>query len=449
MGCADYSYGFVLKGLIPALESLGTWERVEHPESSLAFRAEKARAEGRKPIHLALHPPQNVYLTPAVPTVVFPFWEFPHLPDRDFGMDTRQNWVRVCRKADLIVAACRFTAETFQRARIDRPIVVVPVPLAARCFDVADWDPRREVVLNCRHVVLGERTSSALNHVQHARSKNLSLTRVFRAAFRRHARPWLSEDALRLLGRARRKLSRKSLEPPPLLARTDLKLSGLVYTSVFNLGDRRKNVQDILTAFLLVFREDPNATLVLKLATNPAREFHDLESLRHYHRGLGIAHACRVVVLTDFLSDEHMNQLMLGSTYYVNASRAEGACIPLQEALAGGRPALAPSHTAMADYIDDRVGFVVQSDPEPTYWPHDPDQRAETSWGRISWSSLRESYLASAETARHDRDRYRDMSRESRRRMDETTSLRFATEALRQALALLKEENASSTDWAA
>ena len=97
LGSAAYSYYFVVEALAPVLEQFGTWRLVDHPESRLAFAAAKAKAEGFRPIHLAVNPLQDVYLCPDLPNVVFPFWEFPDLPDRDFGTDTRQNWVRVCR----------------------------------------------------------------------------------------------------------------------------------------------------------------------------------------------------------------------------------------------------------------------------------------------------------------------------------------------------------------
>src|SRR5690242_21457166 len=48
---------------------------------------------------------------------------------------------------------------------------------------------------------------------------------------------------------------------------------------------------------------------VLKLATSPAREFHELRLLRHFYEGLGLDHRCRVVVVTDFLADEQMRDL--------------------------------------------------------------------------------------------------------------------------------------------
>ena len=64
----------------PVLEKLGTWRLLDHPESSLPFAAARAEADGYRPVHLALHPPQDVYLTPALPNVIFPFWEFPTSP---------------------------------------------------------------------------------------------------------------------------------------------------------------------------------------------------------------------------------------------------------------------------------------------------------------------------------------------------------------------------------
>ena len=99
MGSAAYSYYFVVEALAPVLETFGTWRLIDHPESRLAFAAAKARADGFRPVHLAINPLQDVYLSPAVPNVVFPFWEFPDLPTRDFGFDTRQNWARTSRPA--------------------------------------------------------------------------------------------------------------------------------------------------------------------------------------------------------------------------------------------------------------------------------------------------------------------------------------------------------------
>jgi hypothetical protein len=447
MGCADYSYTFVLKALAPALEAVAAWSLVDRAESRLPYHAAKARAEGFRPIHLALHPVHNAYLTPALPTVLYPFWEFSPIPDRDFGLDTRQNWARVADRADLIVTACRFTAEAFRRAGVNRPLAVVPVPLADAHFDVPDWDPHGSTTIHCRHAFLGADAVPA--GPGDPSPSRRSPTRAARAALGRRVRPWLSDEAIHRLDRLRHRLTRTQPPAPPVLPRTDLHLSGLVFTSIFNLGDRRKNVEDMLTAFLLAFRDEPGATLVLKLATNPAREHHDLGLIRAYHAGLGLRHACRVAVVTDFLDDDQMTALTRATTYYVNTSRAEGACLPLQQALAGGRPALAPAHTAMADYMDEAIGFVVASDPEPTHWPHDPSKRSETHWHRLDWSSLLDRYRTAAAVASSDLARYYDLARHARDRMARLAGLPVAASALRQALELLPDTAADRVDWAA
>jgi glycosyltransferase involved in cell wall biosynthesis len=515
LGSAAYSYAFVLEALAPVLERLGTWRLLDHPESSLPYAAACAAAGGSRPVHLALTPPQDCYLTPAVPTVLFPFWEFPDIPNRDFGTDTRQNWVRVCRSADLILTACRSTAETFRRAGVDRPVAVMPVPLAPEHFQLPAWDPEHTWTITCRHLVWGgleepevaapgksEReawprswrrgawnlaragfrrvapwlSSGAVERITRLKLRALKIAgrgpgtngsggagpapslgrrlyTAIRARYHRHVRRWLSADALERIARIQTTVLRWAGRPPvvvidPLLPATPLTLAGLVYTSILNLGDRRKNEADLLTAFLIAFRDRSDATLVIKLATNPQREHHEVRLLRQLYQGLGLRHRCRVVVITDFLSDAEMSALMRVTTYYVNTSRAEGACLPLQQALAGGRPAVAPAHTAMADYLDDAVGFVLRTHPEPTFWPHDPERRIETYWNRLVWQDLRERLADSAAILADDPGRYRAMAEAARRRMAAAASRPVAAAALRRALERLPERPLGAYSWA-
>ncbi len=523
LGSAAYSYYFVLEALAPVLERLGTWRLIDHPESSLAFAAARAEAEGYQPIHLSLHPPQDVYLTPALPNVIFPFWEFPDLPDRDFGHDTRQNWVRVCRRADLILTACEFTANAFRRAGMRCPVSVVPVPLKPEHFAVPPWDPEHRWTLTCRHVTWGEaeedeapgvdgrdRPGSAIEEGAPAprpslkRRGFLAARKVFRKVYpwlgtktvdriartrhylldasgrspltmeplpgaraglqrlayavardgyRRFGKRWLSKEAIEAITRAKvrafRMVGREAvLAPDPLLPSTPLTIGGLVYSSIFNLGDKRKNHLDLLSAFLLAFRDRADVTLVIKLATNPVREHHEITLFRKMVEGLGIEHKCRLVVITDFLTDAQMAELMRVTTFYVNTSKAEGACLPLQQSLAAGRPSIAPDHTSMADFMDERVGFVLRTHPEPTYWPHDPEMKVETTWNRLVWSDLRDHLLAAAAMADRDPEGYRAMAAVARERMAGYAGREVVAEALREALAQLPRIETGRLAWA-
>jgi glycosyltransferase involved in cell wall biosynthesis len=459
LGHADYSYGFVLQALVPVLERVGSWRLVPRPESSLVYAAARAAADGFRPIHLSLCPLQAAYLTPAVPTILFPFWEFPRIPDRDFGFDTRQNWGRLARSADLLLTACRLTADAFQRAGVGVPVGIVPVPVAPESFLVPDWHPEHIWTLSCRHIAWGGATSAAacrdgavpdLREAMPLRGLP-RLERGLRRRYHRYVRPWLSDRAALRLRRLKNAVLRKmEAPPPPRIEPTPLTLTGLVYTSVFNLGDPRKNPRDLLSAFLLAFRDRPDVTLVLKLAASPVTELIELERISALYYGLGIEHRCRVVVITDYLSEADMERLYRSTTYYVNTSHAEGACLPLQRALAAGRPGIAPVHTAMADYLDESAGFVVASHPEPAPWPHDPEQRCETTWHRLVWADLHDQFVRSARIAESDPAAYRALAAEGRRRMGRFASRDAATAALRQALGRMRvRRKPGAVDWAA
>ncbi len=489
LGSPAYSYYFVMEALAPALEGLGTWRWVDRPESRLSFAARRARADGFDPVHLALVPPQDAYFAADVPNVLYPFWEFPEIPDRDFGFDTRQNWRRMCRGADLILTACRFTAEAFRAAGVECPIEMVPVPADGARSDLPDWDPGAAFTLTCRHEVWGGDagrgqgvepesgpTTLEIGGDRRPRGWDLArrgfrrvapwmdpelVSRVYRlkrslagkspgrlaylaarGAYNRTLRRVLNESTVRRITEAKVSVLRALGHSPavafdPLLPSAPVTFTGLTYTTFLNIGDRRKNLDDILSAFLLAFRDRRDVTLVLKLASNPSREFHEMAILRGRYRDLGIDHACRVVVIPDYLDDRAMDALARVTTYYVNASHAEGACLPLQQALASGRPAIAPAHTAMADYMDDGIGFVVGSHPEPTHWPHDPEERIETTRHRIVWTDLRDAFLESAALPTDDPGRYRSMSLVARGRMAGLASTPVAVEALRRAMGRL------------
>jgi glycosyltransferase involved in cell wall biosynthesis len=527
LGSAAYSYYFVLEALAPLLEQHGTCRLIDRAESRLPYLAAKAEAEGFRPVHLALNPPQDCYFTPAVPTIVFPFWEFPNIPNRDFGSGPRQNWARVCGPASLILTACRFTAEAFRRAGVRCPVKVVPVPLDPAHFTLPAWNPAHTWTITCRHATWGgDSEEAAIKKVQSepdpivaavadppspvdrprswkwrvwllarrafrstfpllgkervdhiTRLKNLILQiagrspgtfervhtdpprvrqlvfQSLRRAYHRCVRRWLSAESLGKLENARLAVrgwagcpTVGAMEPP--LPSSSLALGGLIYTTIFNMGDERKNYVDLLSAFLLAFRDRPDVTLVIKLVTNLAREHEEVSRLRRLCEGFGVRHRCRVVVITEYLSNELMRELMRVTTYYVNTSHAEGACLPLQQALAGGRPALAPAHSALAEYMDDHVGFVLETHPEPTWWPHNPEHSLETYWHRLVWSSLHDQLLTSSRVAWTDRPRYANLAASAQDRMLDYASREVAGRALREALELLPEVRIGAFSWA-
>lgn len=208
-------------------------------------------------------------------------------------------------------------------------------------------------------------------------------------------------------------------------------LEGVVYTSILNPQDGRKNWEDILTAFCLAFKDKEDATLILKMTYKDLGGYLDdvftLFCQLHPFK-------CRVIVVHGYVSGDEYDALMASTTYIVNASRSEGQCLPLMEYMSAGIPAIAPDNTAMADYITEQNAFIVESSPEPHYWPHDPQQIFTTLWYRPSWESLYNAYLASYESASGSPEAYTKMSEQAQASLYQFCSLEVLTERLESLL---------------
>ena len=266
-------------------------------------------------------------------------------------------------------------------------------------------------------------------------------------------RRWLSADALAQLERVRLAVNRWAGRPSagvvdPLLPSSPVTIGGLVYTTMFNIGDPRKNYLDLLSAFLIAFRDRPDVTLVIKLVTNPVREHHEVGLLRQRYLGLGMRHRCRVVVITDFLSNEQMTRLMQLDDLLRQHEPRQGRVSAAAAGLAGGRPALAPAHSASAITWTTRSASSSRRIPEPAIWPHDPERRLETYWHRLVWSSLRDNFVASARVAETNRAATMHWQGPPGDGCTVTPVANVADRALRAALALLPESELGGFAWA-
>jgi glycosyltransferase involved in cell wall biosynthesis len=190
--------------------------------------------------------------------------------------------------------------------------------------------------------------------------------------------------------------------------KVSIHLKGIIYTTVFNPNDGRKNWMDLLWGFCWAFREVEDVTLVMKLA------YYNYEAIRlmviDEIKKL-MPFKCRVVALHGYLNDQAYGDLIRESTYVVNTAHGEGQCLPLMEYMSAGKPALSPAHTAMADYINDSDAFIIESSLEWIHWPHDPRQALRTFRYRINWESLYHAYLESYQVAKKDHFRYSRMSK--------------------------------------
>jgi glycosyltransferase involved in cell wall biosynthesis len=442
IGLEAYSYHFVYRAFAPLLERWGKTRTLTQAESRLDYAIWQARREQHEPLHLSFLPLHLMYLTGRAPNLAFPFWEFPDIPQEDFDNNPRNNWARLANRLTLILTASSFTRDALVRGGVTTPVCVVPVPIGTAYFGVPSWQPGQRVVLDCPCYVFPPSEIPAeadFDPWVPVDPRQLSWRAWLKHVYMSYFKPRLPRRMVLMVTaatRTARSVRKNYLEEVQVSAPTSgqLELSDVVYTTFLNPFDPRKNWQDVVSAYLRALGDRPDATLVVKLVINPRLEAAGLNSIMAYYRGLGLRHRCKLVFVSAYLSESQMVELARASTYYVNAARAEGACLPLQDFLAAGRPGVAPVHTALAEYFNNDVGFVVASHPEPACWPHDPAKRFTTSWHRIVWQSLHDQFRASYETACKQPARYQSLADAGRQRMQDFGSIERVWPLLETAL---------------
>lgn len=430
LGRDAYSYRYVYRAFAPLLERWGRQREASGPRAAVEHAAAEARRQGRTPVHLSFLPLHLMEVLPDMANLAVPAWEFPDIPALDLENDPRQNWARRAEQVDLIVTHTQFSRAAFLRAGVRTPVHVVPVPIRPNYFDVPDWRLEQRVVLDCPCYVFPQPAtlprperpwvSTETGHLP----ARLSLRQLYKKCVKAmparlgkgiHTSARAVRAALWSARQVFKETDVRLLYPP----RPNLELSGVVYTALLNPFDSRKNWQDLLSGYLLALKDRADATLVVKLVVSADWEAAALAEMFAFYRATGLQHRCKLAFVTAYLSEEQLIELTRASTYYLNTSRAEGSCLPLQNFMAAGRPALAPPHTGMADSIDEQCGYTLASHPEPAGWPQEIDGGYRTSWHRLVWQSLHDRLRTSYEAAKHGLPRYRVMAGRARERMQQ------------------------------
>lgn len=428
LGRDAYSYRYVYRAFAPLLRRWAEHREASGPPALLERAIAETRLQARQPVHLSFLPLHLMNVVANAPNIAVPAWEFPDIPALDLENDPRHNWARRAEEVDLIITHTQFARAAFLRAGVRTPVHVVPVPIQPDYFRVPDWQPGQRVVLDCPCYIFPQPaelprpprpwTSTETGHLParpglrqlykkcvKAMPERLGKT-LHRSARAIRAALWSARQTLR-------ETDVRELYPP----QSNLTLRGVVYTAILNPFDARKNWQDLLSGFLLALRDRDDATLVVKLVVSAEWEAAALAEMFAFYRASGLNHRCKLVFVTAYLSEEQLVELTRASTYYVNTSRAEGSCLPLQNFMAAGRPALAPPHTGMADSLDERCGFTLESHPEPAGWPQDMDGGYRTTWHRLVWQSLHDRFHASYATARQGIAEYQAIANRARAAM--------------------------------
>ena len=378
LGLPEYSYWFVRKAFRPMLDRFGVVVPVSKPEQDVDRIFRSARGQGQSCLYLSFNPPNLLAAGLKCPTVPVFAWEYDVIPNEAWNDDPANDWAHVLADAPAAITHSRFSVEAVKRALgPDYPIWSIPAPVfdrqAGKAASARGW---REAV----ELELG----SAL--VFDTRTLDLSLFAY-------------GDDARRLLQAT---ASSDAGRPP-----RRVRLQGVIYTSVFNPVDGRKNWHDMMAGFIYAFRDQPDATLILKTTHRDLIEgvllvLQDLAKLGRFR--------CRILIVHGMLGDADYGALVEATSYAVNTSHGEGQCLPLMEFMSAGRPAVAPFHSAMMDYISTDNGLVISSHLRPAFWPHDVRQAIRCLRHQVDFADVVRCYRESFAVAREDPRRYAAMS---------------------------------------
>jgi len=417
LGRPEYSYYFVLRELRPVLEDLGVVVEVEDPERDVDLLYRNCQRHGIPCVFLSFSPPHKTPIDLECPTLPIFAWEFDTIPNEGFMGKPRNDWTRVLAKLGGAVTHSGFIVAAVKRLMgMDFPIISAPAPVWDNMARLRDSDPCTPVADNVVIALDGM--------VVDSRETDLALyDKASLLAFEGHPLP---------LPDSRRE------------GRCKVVLDGVVYTSIFNPGDGRKNWPDMILAFCIAFRDVADATLVLKLTHYDVSQLVP-EMLEIIHRCGEVA--CRVVMLHGYLEQDSYEQLLQGTSYSVNTSMGEGQCLPLMEYMSAGKPGIAPQHSSMADYVDESCAFVLRSSLEPSTWPHDPRQAMRTLRHRLDFGSLVTAYRDSYRVAKQEPDRYAMLSRGAVLSLQQYCSREVVRERIRDAMAghIARHEPAESS----
>ena len=432
LGKPEYSYYFLLKLFLPALEQVARVIPVESSDDVDPLYRKLTQA-GEHVLFLSVSPPQQTPVDLACPTVCLFAWEFHDAPDRAWNNEPRNDWRYALQRLAGAIACSRESAQAVRNLMGENyPVAAIPAPVWAHFGELmppGGWAPGSSprIFDFSGHVIDSDTLGLSANGlVQHLPRPPRTPTKAGSPP----QPPSASRQTLNLFGgwlralvRSRLRLSRRKragAHPPSNPAGKQpvdncrIELSGVVFCSMFSPSDGRKNWDDIVTAFCWAFRDRPDATLILKM-THHDLEFYRIPLLTLLSRLSPFK--CRVLTLHGFLDDEKYRDLIRICDFYVNASTGEGLCLPLMEFLSAGKPALAPRHTAMLDYLDEDVAQIVHTSEEPACWSHDPTGQLGTRRHRLNWESLMLGYRACHEMARTNPDGYQRRSLAAWQRM--------------------------------
>jgi glycosyltransferase involved in cell wall biosynthesis len=137
---------------------------------------------------------------------------------------------------------------------------------------------------------------------------------------------------------------------------------------------RRKNFPALFLAYFSAFTSNDNVVLVIKthvphrdaqIASNEVKGMID-DLRRGMNRFCGPEWYPKVILMTEYMTDDQISQLHNSCDVFVTASHGETPCLPAIDALGFGNPIIAPNYGGFKDYTYD-FGTLIDGSEAPVF----------------------------------------------------------------------------------
>src|SRR5690606_26208973 len=144
LGKPEYSYYFLLRQFLPALEQIAQVISVESIDEVDPLYREFSQS-GVKVLFLSVSPPQQTPVHLECPTLCLFAWEFPDAPDQAWDNEPRNDWRYALRQLTGAIACSQESAGAVRRLLgNDYPVTAIPAPVWAHFGDLlpeGGWQP--------------------------------------------------------------------------------------------------------------------------------------------------------------------------------------------------------------------------------------------------------------------------------------------------------------------
>jgi glycosyltransferase involved in cell wall biosynthesis len=143
----------------------------------------------------------------------------------------------------------------------------------------------------------------------------------------------------------------------------NLKESDLLFVSVAT-WQERKNLPEVIEAFLRAFPDEPDAVLAIKTRFEFVHQRVALAQIDAAMKRAGAKHGeavrSRIRICDGIWDEQALTALMQRANCYVSLHRGEGWCYPLFDTACRGIPVVSTGYSGPMDYLDARFHHLVE-----------------------------------------------------------------------------------------